>query len=130
MRYPWAALPTKATTITEVRPVYQIGSIAAKHLGRVSAFGAAVLLSVWSSASAQQTSCAASLADFNRLNTGMRYSEIVVIIGCQGSLLSSSDVGGLKTVMYAWSGVGSLGANMNVMLQNDRLIMKSQFGLR
>lgn len=81
-------------------------------------------------AAAQQTSCEATAAQFGQLREGMTYQQIAGIIGCDGELLSSSEVGNYKTEMYAWAGSGGFGANMNVMLQNDRMMMKSQFGLK
>jgi hypothetical protein len=81
-------------------------------------------------ASAQETSCAADLAAYSKLRDGMSYRQAVSTIGCDGSELSSSEIGGTRTVMYAWSGRGMLGANMNAMFQDDRLVMKAQFGLK
>ena len=70
-----------------------------------------------------------TLTNFNRLHEGMSYQEVVSILGSSGELLSSSDPAGIETEMYQWEGVGSLGANMNAMFQNGRLVSKAQFGL-
>lgn len=91
-------------------------------------FGAAMLLS--STSSAQNSSCDATLSAFNALREGMSIRQVESIIGCSGELLSQSDMAGYQTVMLAWSGKGSMGANMNVMFQNNAMIMKAQFGLR
>jgi hypothetical protein len=32
--------------------------------------------------------------------------------------------------MYRWDGAGMLGANLNAMFQNGKLVTKAQFGLR
>lgn len=93
-----------------------------------ASFAAAMLLS--STASAQNTSCDATLSAFNSLREGMSIGQVESIIGCSGELLSQADMAGYQTVMLAWSGKGSIGANMNVMFQNNALVMKSQFGLR
>jgi len=66
-------------------------------------------------------------ADYDRLKEGMSYSQIRSIIGVEGEELSRSDVAGFKTIMYSWKNAN--GSNMNVMLQNDRLINKAQYGL-
>lgn len=59
----------------------------------------------------------------------MTYQEVVSILGSSGEVISSSDVAGYKTVMYMWEG-NSLGANMNAMFQNDKMVSKAQFGLK
>lgn len=91
-------------------------------------FAAAMLLS--STSSAQNTSCDATLSAFNALREGMSIKQVESIIGCSGELLSQSDMAGYQTVMLAWSGKGSMGANMNAMFQNNAMMMKAQFGLR
>lgn len=70
-----------------------------------------------------------TLAEFHQLATGMSHAQASQIIGGPGQLLSQSDLGGYSTIMYSWSGEGSLGANANVMFQNGKLISKSQYGL-
>jgi hypothetical protein len=69
-----------------------------------------------------------TLANFNRIREGMSYQEVVSILGSPGELTASSDVAGIKTVMYQWEGE-SFGANMNAMFQNGKLVTKAQFGL-
>lgn len=69
-----------------------------------------------------------TLANFDRIREGMSYEEVVSILGSSGELISSSDLVGTKTEMYQWQGT-SLGANMNAMFQDGRLISKAQFGL-
>jgi len=71
-----------------------------------------------------------TLANFNRLQDGMSYDEAVAILGVEGRLLSQTDLAGIQTVMYSWTGEGSIGANMNAMFQNGKLISKAQFGLK
>lgn len=83
-----------------------------------------------SPAFAQQTTCSATMSAFSELREGMSYAQAVSIIGCSGSLMSSSEMSGFKTEMFMWSGSGTLGANMNAMFQNNQLVIKSQFGLQ
>lgn len=83
-----------------------------------------------SASAAQNTSCDATLSAFNALREGMSIRQVESIIGCSGELLSQSDMAGYQTIMLAWSGEGSMGANMNAMFQNNAMIMKAQFGLR
>lgn len=74
-------------------------------------------------------------AEYDRIRDGMSYATVVSIIGKRGEELSRSHMGGvpgvmesITTVMYSWQNVD--GSNMNAMFQNDRLVMKAQFGLR
>lgn len=79
-------------------------------------------------AAAQESSCNASLAAFSQLQTGMSYQKAASIIGCAGSEMSRSEMAGYVTVMYGWS--GGFGGSMNAMFQNNKLVVKSQFGLK
>jgi hypothetical protein len=70
-----------------------------------------------------------NLDEFNKIQTGMTYDKVVNIIGGYGIVISESDIGDTKTIMYQWDGEGSLGANSNAMFQDGELISKAQFGL-
>ena len=61
------------------------------------------------------------------IKKGMTYQQVVNIVG-KGEELSSSDMAGYKTVVRMWK--GSLGSNMILTFQNDKLIVKAQFGLK
>jgi hypothetical protein len=65
---------------------------------------------------------------YNRIDMGMSYSQIVAILGPPHEELSSSEMMGTYTVMYMWEGT-SLDGNMNVILQDGKVIHKAQFGL-
>lgn len=72
-----------------------------------------------------------NMTNFSKLRNGMSYQEAVKILGKEGEVLSESEIGGIKTVMYKWDAdEGSWGANMNAMFQNGKLMSKSQFGLK
>lgn len=79
--------------------------------------------------SALASECRVTKAQYDALSDGMTYSEAVRVLGCEGEEMSSSSLGNIKTVMLMWEGRG-LGANMNAMFQNDRLVTKAQFGLK
>ena len=69
--------------------------------------------------------------EFDQIQAGMSYEQVVSITGCTGELLSESGTAGteMHTVMYTWKGHGSLGANSNAMFQGGKLINKAQLGL-
>jgi hypothetical protein len=71
-------------------------------------------------------------ADFDKMQTGMTYEQVVQTIGVEGELLSESGDKGTPyyTVMYEWQGDGNLGANANAMFQGGKMMSKSQFGLK
>jgi hypothetical protein len=71
-----------------------------------------------------------SLAEFSAIQSGMSYAQVVAIVGGDGTVLSESDLAGYHTVMYKWDGDGSLGANANVLFQNDGEVTKAQYGLQ
>lgn len=69
-----------------------------------------------------------SLSEYDKIQTGDSYSQVVKIIGGPGDCLSSLDAGGFKTSMYAWYGADGF-STATVLFQNDKVITKSQFGL-
>ena len=74
-----------------------------------------------------------SLEEFNKIETGMTYKEVCDIIGGEGTLGASSDIGlgdEYKTEIYQWTGDGVLGANANVTFQGGKVFSKAQAGLR
>jgi hypothetical protein len=78
---------------------------------------------------ASSPTAAVTMESYNRLKNGMTYAQVVQVLGKDGEELSSSDIGGIKTIMYKWDGNG-FGANMNAMFQNNKLMSKAQFGLK
>lgn len=73
-----------------------------------------------------------TLEEFNQVETGMTYEEVVGIIGTEGTVMSESDITGdgqYKTTIYSWEGKGSLGANANITFQAGKVVSKAQFGL-
>ena len=72
-----------------------------------------------------------SLDEFSQIDTGMTYDEVCAIVGGEGTLSSSVDIGGseYKTEIYQWTGDGSIGANANVTFQGGKVISKAQIGL-
>lgn len=67
-------------------------------------------------------------AEYNKIESGMSYSEVTSIIGESGEELSSNDIGGYETIMYQW--VNPDGSNMNALFQKDKMVQKAQFELK
>lgn len=70
-----------------------------------------------------------TLEEYSQLSTGMSYEDAVKVIGFAGTEQSSSDIAGMRTVMYAWANPGGM-QNMNAMFQDGKLVTKAQFGLQ
>jgi hypothetical protein len=83
-----------------------------------------------STRTASTPSSAVTMANYLRLSEGISYEEAVRILGRNGVEMSRSDLAGTTTVMYTWEGSGSLGANMNAIFQDGKLVTKAQFGLK
>lgn len=71
-----------------------------------------------------------TLDEFNQIQDGMTYQDVVNIIGATGELVSSADIGDPQyvTKMYSWEGK-ALGANAVITFQGGTVYGKSQFGL-
>lgn len=64
--------------------------------------------------------------NFLKVNMGAKYDEIVAILG-EGKELSSSEIGGIKNIIYTWNGSGI--SNVTITIQNDEVTAKAQAGL-
>jgi hypothetical protein len=83
----------------------------------------------WKKAAAEAEARAnpVSAAKYNKVMTGMTYDEVYQIIGVNGEELSRVEIGGITTVLFAWTNRN--GSNMNVTFQNGKVVAKAQFGL-
>lgn len=79
-------------------------------------------------AAATSTAPSLTMDGYNRVKTGMTFDQVTEIIGKPSQEMSRNELAGTETVMYSWE--GNLGANMNAMFQNNKLVQKAQFGLR
>lgn len=72
-----------------------------------------------------------TLEQFNQIQNGMTLEEVIAIVGGEGEIVSESGEKGSEfhTVMYSYTGKGSLGANVSLMFQGNKLQNKSQAGL-
>ena len=81
------------------------------------------------SISTNRSGAGVTMENYNKLQTGMTYEQVVDILGEEGKEMSSNDIAGYKNVMYMWKAGGFSVGNMNAMFQNDALIQKAQFEL-
>lgn len=83
-------------------------------------------------AEAKKTAGKMTKAKFTEIKNGMNYEEVTKIIGGPGEVLSESGSEGdaAYTVMYQYEGIGSMGANSNLMFQGNKLMNKAQLGLK
>lgn len=68
-----------------------------------------------------------TLDNFNKLKAGMKYDEVVKILGSEGSETSSSSIGKIELKSYKWE--GEKYARIYVHFKNDEMTSKSQSGL-
>jgi hypothetical protein len=67
--------------------------------------------------------------EYEEVETGMSYEEVKDIIGEPGEELSSVEFPGIgKSVMYSWRNDNF--STMTAMFTGNRLVSKSQFGLK
>ena len=64
--------------------------------------------------------------NFLKIKMDSKYEDVVALIG-EGKELTSSEISGIKTVMYTWNGSGF--SNMNVTIQNGIVTGKASLDL-
>lgn len=64
--------------------------------------------------------------NFLKIEMGSSYQDVVTLIG-EGKEQTSSETNGMKTIIYTWNGDGI--SNMNVTIQQDKVVAKAQAGL-
>ncbi len=67
-------------------------------------------------------------AKFESIREGMFFAQVIEIVGSAIGETSSSKFGNIMTKMCSWKSNGF--GNTSIMFQNDRLVSKSQFGLK
>lgn len=73
--------------------------------------------------------CYITLDEFNKIQSGMSYNQVKEIVGCEGTVVSESEYMGTKMTIYSWYGKDGI-SNANVNIQNDKLLNKTQVGLK
>ena len=69
-----------------------------------------------------------TLETFNKLLSNSSLSEVESLIG-KGELQSENAIAGITTKMYTFKGE-SFGSNASIMFQDDKMMSKTQFGLK
>ena len=76
---------------------------------------------------------AITLEQYNAVETGISVEEMFAILGGEGTVISESTVGEgayqSTTVIYGYEGTNGWGASANFMIQNNKVVSKSQIGL-
>ncbi len=75
----------------------------------------------------QQVNPKLNVANFDKMETGMKYTDVVKLLGSEGEVISENEMSGVKTVMYKWSGAN--GAFLKAIFQNGKLLDKVHTGL-
>lgn len=72
-----------------------------------------------------------TLDEFNQIKNGMTYEQVVKIIGCEGKLVTSSDIYGSTSQTYAWSSkdMGGITYGASVVFVDGKVTGKTQVGL-
>lgn len=71
-----------------------------------------------------------TLDEYNKIEAGMTYEQVVEIVGSNGTLSAESNVSDMNTKMYTWYGNGLAGSNANVTFFNNSVQSKAQVGLQ
>lgn len=98
--------------ITYVSIIFQNGNVVNKSSG----------------GSALGTEKTVTLAQFNRVETGMTYEQVKEIFGFDGSLFTESSNDYVDIKMYMWSG-DAAGSSASVTFQDGKVAYKYQYGL-
>jgi hypothetical protein len=77
---------------------------------------------------APKPSGAVTLANFNKVQTGMTYGEVSKVFGNPGELTVQSEFGGYKSEIYSWKAARGFGS-ATVTFMNGKVQSKAQFGL-
>lgn len=70
-----------------------------------------------------------TLEEYNKIQVGMTYSQVVKIIGAEGTFSSETQVGSYNYKYYTWNGVG-FGASASIAFYNNKVYSKTQINLK
>lgn len=82
-------------------------------------------------ASSPTSTTGVTMANFNRLQNGMTYAQVVQILGKEGEQSGVLGSGSDKVVMYKWDAdEDGSGARLDAFFKNGKLDKKLQFALK
>ncbi|MEQ2456306.1 DUF3862 domain-containing protein [Flavonifractor hominis] len=70
-----------------------------------------------------------TMEEYNQIQSGMTYDQVVEIIGGPGESTASSGSGNYQIDMYTWYGNGTAGSNASITFTNGMVSAKAQIGL-
>jgi hypothetical protein len=69
-----------------------------------------------------------TMANFNKVQTGMTYAEVCGIFGGPGEMMAQSEFMGTSSEIYSWDASSGFG-NCTITFMNGKVQSKAQFGL-
>ena len=92
-----------------------------------------LILGIWGynylTSGIDEDKCYITLSEFNRIENGMSYEQVKEIVGCEGTVNSDTEIMETRMTIYSWYGIDGI-SNANITIQNDKLINKTQIGLK
>jgi hypothetical protein len=70
-----------------------------------------------------------TLDEFNQIQPGMTYEDVVAIVGGEGVVSFQSESGSYSSISYKWTGNGDGFSEASVLFQNGGMSSKNQYGL-
>ena len=130
----WLALILGCTQLKEIANSGQTNSPAASPTSTVttsSSPGRSATNDSQTNAGIPASTTGVTMANFNRLQKGMTYAQVVQILGKEGEEAGVLGSGDEKIVMYKWDAdEDGSGATMSAFFKNGKLDTKFQFALK
>lgn len=70
-----------------------------------------------------------TLEKYNSVKMGMKYDDVIILLGINGEITSESSHGGYHIKIITWYG-NSLGSNAIITFTNNKVSGKAQYGLK
>lgn len=92
--------------------------------------GVLIIIAIATGGSGEDDSALMTMEEFEAIENGMTYEEVVNIVGGEGELSNTASSGDYTIELYSWTGNGSANSNANVTFQNGVVTGKAQVGLK
>jgi hypothetical protein len=137
-------LPGQATEMRESLPMFRQNllldwgkyiAVAVVGFALVAAMprggdGPAATSTVAAARPAAPVKCGATLAEFYDVKSGMDYSEVRDIVGCEGELVSQMSIMGSNHGTVRWDSQLTRFGSMSTSFRDGKLVSRSQFNLK